>query len=286
MPRIRTIKPEFPQSESMGRVSREARLFYILLWTVADDSGRLRAHSRILASLLYPFDTDVFDLIEAWITELVDEECIVRYTHDNATYIQILNWLKHQKIDKPGVSKLPEFDDDSRILANPREPSTTDLGSRIEDLGPKIRGKTSRASRSMRLPDDFDLNPERRRFCESESKDPEREFAKFTDYWRSASGAKARKTDWDATWRNWCRSEFSARKSTNGKGTLSAVAVSIWERLLASEGADRSPEAHKALEAVGGWSAVRMRDAFTAEKLKVQFCHAYEGANEPSRHPL
>ena len=58
MARIRTIKPEFPHSESMGRVSREARLCFILLWTIADDAGRLRGNSRMLASLLYPYDDD------------------------------------------------------------------------------------------------------------------------------------------------------------------------------------------------------------------------------------
>jgi hypothetical protein len=47
--RIRTIKPEFPQSESMDRVSREARLLFVLLWTVADDAGRLRTAPRLLA---------------------------------------------------------------------------------------------------------------------------------------------------------------------------------------------------------------------------------------------
>ena len=31
--RIRTIKPEFPQSESVGRLSRDARLLFILVWS-------------------------------------------------------------------------------------------------------------------------------------------------------------------------------------------------------------------------------------------------------------
>jgi hypothetical protein len=32
------------------------------------------------------------------------------------------------------------------------------------------------------------------------------EADKFLDYWRAVPGAKGRKTDWPATWRNWCRS--------------------------------------------------------------------------------
>lgn len=119
MARIRTIKPDFPQSESMGRLSRESRLFFILLWTIADDSGRTRGNSRILASLLYPYDDDAVTLVDTWICELEGEGCIRRYVIGGSTYIEICNWLKHQKIDKPTQSKIPPFDESSRILANP-----------------------------------------------------------------------------------------------------------------------------------------------------------------------
>ena len=130
MARIRTIKPEFPQSESMGRVSRESRYCFILLWTLADDSGRLRGNSRMLASLLYPYDLDAGKLIDKWLADLEQEKCLVRYAIEGDTYIQICNWLKHQKIDKPSASKIPAFTEESRILANPRERSCEDLGSR------------------------------------------------------------------------------------------------------------------------------------------------------------
>jgi hypothetical protein len=135
MARIRTIKPEFPQSESMGRVSRDARLTFIELWTLADDEGRLRGNSRMLASLLFPYDEDAPKLIDRWLKELERENCIARYQAAGASYIQILNWLNHQKIDKPSSSKLPPFDESSRILANPREGSSEDQGSRIKDQG-------------------------------------------------------------------------------------------------------------------------------------------------------
>ncbi len=130
MARIRTIKPEFPHSESMGRVSREARLCFILLWTVADDVGRLRGNSRMLASLLYPYDDDAKNRIDGWLKQLSSEGCIARYEVAGTSYIEICNWLSHQKIDKPSASKLPAFDESSRIIENPREQSAMDL-----DLG-------------------------------------------------------------------------------------------------------------------------------------------------------
>lgn len=119
MARIRTIKPEFPQSESMGRVSRDARLAFIEMWTVADDSGRLRGNSRMLASLLFPYDDDAPQLMDLWLAELEGEGCIQQYKVDGQSYVQICNWLIHQKIDKPSASKFPppaSPREDSRIL--------------------------------------------------------------------------------------------------------------------------------------------------------------------------
>jgi hypothetical protein len=135
MARIRTIKPEFPQSESMGNVSRDARLTFLQLWTIADDEGRLRGNSRMLASLLFPYDDDAPALIDGWLSELEREGCIQRYKVDGQSYLQICNWLIHQKIDKPSKSKIPAFDESSRILAKPLERSSLDQGSRIKDQG-------------------------------------------------------------------------------------------------------------------------------------------------------
>lgn len=141
MARIRTIKPETPQSESMGRLSRDARLLFIQLWTIADDAGRMRGVSRALASLLYPFDDDVPALIDGWLTELEREGCIRRYEVNGSHYLEIVNWLKHQKIDRPTPSRLPAFDETSRVVASPREPSRT----LAPDLGPvPVPGKDQR----------------------------------------------------------------------------------------------------------------------------------------------
>lgn len=141
MPRIRTIKPEFPQSESMGRVSREARLLFVLLFTIVDDDGRTRGSSRMLASLLFPYDDDAAGLIDRWLDELEREGCVRRYEVDGSIYLEICNWLKHQKIDKPSKSRLPSFDEGSRAVAKPREESATDLGPSTLDLGPSTRIK-------------------------------------------------------------------------------------------------------------------------------------------------
>lgn len=135
MARIRTIKPEFPQSESMGRVSRDARLLFVMLWPICDDHGRTRAASRMLASLLFPYDDDAPSLIDGWLAELQDEGCVRLYESDGSRYLEVCNWLKHQKIDKPSKPVFPEFVEESRILASPRESSLLDQGSGTKDQG-------------------------------------------------------------------------------------------------------------------------------------------------------
>ena len=107
MARIRTIKPEFPQSQSIGRVSRDARVLFIMMWTIADDEGRGRGAPKMLASLLFPYDDDAPGLVEDWLQELVEVGCIILYEVENTQYFQIVKWREHQKIDRPTPSRLP-----------------------------------------------------------------------------------------------------------------------------------------------------------------------------------
>ncbi len=127
MARIRTIKPELPQSETLAKVSRDARLLFIHLWTVADDAGRCRAAPRLLAGLLFPFDDDAPLLIEGWLAELEGIGSINRYAVNGTSYLEIPKWLEHQKIDRPTASRLPEnpraLAQASEEVEKPREPS-------------------------------------------------------------------------------------------------------------------------------------------------------------------
>jgi hypothetical protein len=105
----------------MGRVSRDARLLFVMLWPICDDHGRTRAASRMLASLLFPYDDDAPGLIDGWLDELEREGCIRRYSVNGSTFLEVANWLIHQKIDKPSK---PQFPEPPGSLASPREDSS------------------------------------------------------------------------------------------------------------------------------------------------------------------
>lgn len=205
MARIRTIKPEFPHSESMGRVSREARLLFIQLWTLADDSGRLRGNSRILASLLYPYDDDAKDCIDDWLADLENEDCIARYVVDGSTYLEILHWTEHQRIDKPTASKLPAFEDGSRILANPREPSNGEGKGPVpvkEGKGASARAKPKK--RASQLPSNFEVTEDMRAWAAEKHGLVNGQIEAETERFCNHHTAKASTfVDWTAAWKTW-----------------------------------------------------------------------------------
>ena len=76
--------------------------------------------------------------------------------------------------------------------------------------------RSPRPPTARRLPEDFELTEQRRAIAITEKADPDREFAKFRDYWRAAAGQNARKHDWDAAWRNWCRKSAEMVPRANG----------------------------------------------------------------------
>jgi hypothetical protein len=227
--RIRSIKPEFPQSESIGRLSRDARLLFVMIWTIADDAGRARAASRMLASLLYPYDDDAPSLIDGWLDELERHDCIRRYEVDGSRYLEIVNWLKHQKIDHPSISRLPPF---SGKLASPREASRSlapDLGPRTldQDLGegeqapaaptptPSVSSKGSKAKTLCRISDNWKPTELDISHAKGQGLDDEQiahTANKFRDHWLQAADNKGKKKDWEAAWRTWVTNEIDWKK--------------------------------------------------------------------------
>jgi hypothetical protein len=89
-----------------------------------------------------------------------------------------------------------------------------------------------------------------RDFCLAERPrlDADRVFARFRDYWIAESGARGRKLDWFATWRNWVRNENGvsngARQQSGQQRKLSLVerAQQDIERLEARERREREFE--------------------------------------------
>lgn len=100
----------------------------------------------------------------------------------------------------------------------------------------KKRGTASGA----RLPDDWQPSTELRKWAAENSPHVNwpAETEKFADYWRAQPGAKGRKTDWDATWRNWMRRQ-EEQHVTPKAATRTQQNLSVVERYAAAEQAEQ-----------------------------------------------
>jgi len=109
MARIRSIKPEFWSDEKLSECSLSARLTFIGLWTFADDEGRLDFQPSRLRMQVYPCGTVSIEQLREYLGELTERSLIRFYEVDGREYLDIPNFTKHQKINRPTPSKLPKF---------------------------------------------------------------------------------------------------------------------------------------------------------------------------------
>jgi hypothetical protein len=197
MARIRTIKPEFPHAESMGRVGRDARLLFIELWTICDDEGKCRAAPRMLASLLFPYDDDAPHLIDGWLAELAGEGCIELYAVDGAHYLRVVNWSKHQRIEKASASKFPD------PSPNPRE-EIPRIKEGIKE-GIKEREREATTARAGKLPSDWKPDEEDLAWATASRPDlgPALIAAETERFCNHAKANERTAHRWGPNWRNW-----------------------------------------------------------------------------------
>ena len=107
MARIRTIKPSMWGDEKFARLSRDARLLYIGLVSMADDDGRFLASPSAVIGYIYPNDDVTASRVKRWMGELTSVGLIVAYECGGIRYGAHLNYRRHQRISHPQASPLP-----------------------------------------------------------------------------------------------------------------------------------------------------------------------------------
>jgi len=103
MPRIRTIKPQFFLDEDLGTICRDARLMFVGLWNLADDSGVFEWRPLKIKAQLFPYDEDITaEKIESWLRQLVKIGDISEpFANGKKRFGFIFTLTKHQMIQHP-----------------------------------------------------------------------------------------------------------------------------------------------------------------------------------------
>jgi hypothetical protein len=108
MARIRTIKPSFWGDDKVSLLSRDARLLFIGLISMADDDGRFLASHAAIAGYVYPNDEDITPKkLAAWLDEIAGLKLAIVYKCGHVRYGAIPNFRGHQVINRPSPSTLP-----------------------------------------------------------------------------------------------------------------------------------------------------------------------------------
>ncbi len=94
MPRMRILKPGFFQNEKLADVQPLGRILFAGLWTEADREGRLEDRPRRIKASVLPYDDCDINLL---LHELQEQGFILRYEVNGSSYIQIVNFTKHQQ---------------------------------------------------------------------------------------------------------------------------------------------------------------------------------------------
>lgn len=94
MPRIRYIKPDFFLDDKLSELPFETRLAFAGLWCQADRAGILEDNPKKLKAVIFPYDK--LDM-EKILKDLHTKKFVHRYGFNGKNYIQIINFIKHQK---------------------------------------------------------------------------------------------------------------------------------------------------------------------------------------------
>ena len=154
MPDGRMLKKAISKSKSVGNLpSDSARLLYTWLIPWLDVEGRHEADPDIIKGSIFPKVKDMTpEKIAGLLKELAEANLIVLYGTNGETYLQLVKFHEHQKIDKnkEGKSKFPGPNDSGITLENSRptlEKSSLSLSKvKLREVQVKREGRPDEAS--------------------------------------------------------------------------------------------------------------------------------------------
>lgn len=222
--------PNDPKWRTIARVSKQpisaVLAVYVHLLVIASNAterGRTQnVCSEDLASAL-DLDTEQVDaILSAMQGRVLDGDMVSGWAkrqveREDGSAERAKRWRDAQKEAKQTQANAPE--------RKQTPDKDTDKDTEIEkEISQKQRGATA-----TRLPADWKPSDEDLAFCKCKRPDlnPFDVADGFVDYWIAQAGAKGRKSDWHATWRNWVRNEAPPK---HAKGSASQFLTAQQQR--------------------------------------------------------
>lgn len=228
--RIRTTRPEYFTSQSVGEMSWDARLVFRDLWSYVEDNGVNLDSARLFRGQCMPYDgDDSIARIEAAFGELEQIGSIIRYEHEGKRLIFIPGFKEWQKIKNPGTCHFPTPDEleaptQDHITTDNEGDSTTNRET-LPVCPPFSRSSSRSSSNKKEEENKFSSSKEKTTLTSFQTS---RELAHangeiikaypdldLSDSWNAFTahhhGETRTITDWARQWKGWC--ERRARMS-------------------------------------------------------------------------
>jgi len=206
--RIRTVKPEFFTDSKLSEFPALCRLLFIGLWCEADREGRLKDVPKELKVKILPYDSCNVD---KFLDTLQVANLIVRYEHNNSRYIQIINFLKHQRPNsKENQSVIPVLNLDEAFLNLDKGTLNPEL---VEGKGKEGKGKERERNGKGTGKERASATEDCISAMESEfpDMDVKTELKRWEDYHRAKGSWGQGIKDFNASFRTWMRSPFQKK---------------------------------------------------------------------------
>ena len=146
--------------------------------------------------------------------------CQIGWLEDNPDGVRIVNFEDHNGTSakrrctdaqrKANVRNVSASDADKQRTESGQK--TPNLGAREEKRREEEKAEEAPSAKSPRgtaLPETWTLPDDWKTWAEKERPDvdPQTAADSFRDFWIAKPGKEGRKTDWQATWRNWVRNQ-------------------------------------------------------------------------------
>lgn len=150
MPRNRQIKADTWCDQKIGALSRDARLMFIGTWNFADDSGICRANPIYLKNNIFPYDNFTIKKTQGLLNECSQQGLIRLLEYRNEQYLEIINFLKHQFINRPSKFRYLDNLEEAQEVLN--ECSLTNVKVNVnENVNENVNSQNSNEFRLSEL---------------------------------------------------------------------------------------------------------------------------------------
>lgn len=215
----RRLYAGFIKGRRINQLSLSAEAWFWRVMASADDFGNADADPGLCyaATVGRRIGITLEDVTE-WLVELGESGLIQFYASESGDkYLHIVGFEELQPAGKNGkrICRFPRPDESGGILIDPDFlNSSLASHSHSHSDNDQQRAKRTPDAKGVRLPEDFSVTLELRAWAKDEAPhvDLDKALVEFHDYWKAVPGAKGRKLDWPATFRNRVR-ELEGRKN-------------------------------------------------------------------------